>query len=85
MNYNDWLASIAPEFTDDPLWRMEVYRFAVLLVTWRGPMYPGWQKTSVPLACPTNFTAPSVQSAPTSPRVTAADPAKIKLASTNTL
>jgi len=29
MNYNDWLASIAPEFTDDPLWRMEVYRFAV--------------------------------------------------------
>lgn len=29
MDYNDWLASVPPEFTDDPLWRMEVYRLAV--------------------------------------------------------
>jgi four helix bundle protein len=29
MTYNEWLASVPPELTDDPLWRMEVYRLAV--------------------------------------------------------
>jgi four helix bundle protein len=29
MTYNDWLASVPPELTNDPLWRMEVYRLAV--------------------------------------------------------
>ncbi len=29
MTYEEWLDSIPPEFTDDPLWRMEVYRLAV--------------------------------------------------------
>jgi len=36
MTYNEWLASIPPELTDDPLWRMEVYRLAVFAgdLTW---------------------------------------------------
>jgi len=29
MNYDEWLASAPSELTDDPLWRMEVYRFAL--------------------------------------------------------
>jgi four helix bundle protein len=29
MTYEEWLASVPPEFTKDPLWRMEVYRLAV--------------------------------------------------------
>jgi four helix bundle protein len=30
MKYEDWLASIPAELTGDPLWRMKVYRLAVL-------------------------------------------------------
>jgi four helix bundle protein len=29
MKYEDWLASVPPELTGDPLWRMEMYRLAV--------------------------------------------------------
>jgi four helix bundle protein len=29
MRFEEWLASVPPEFTNDPLWRMEVYRLAV--------------------------------------------------------
>jgi four helix bundle protein len=29
MNYEEWLDSVPPEFTSDPLWRMAVYRLAV--------------------------------------------------------
>jgi four helix bundle protein len=29
MTYDEWLASVPPEFTQDPLWRMRVYRLAV--------------------------------------------------------
>jgi len=29
MTYEEWLASVPLELTDDPLWTMEVYRFAV--------------------------------------------------------
>ena len=29
MTYEEWLASVPQELTDDPLWRMEVYRFAL--------------------------------------------------------
>ena len=29
MTYEEWLSSIPHELTDDPLWRMEVYRLAV--------------------------------------------------------
>jgi four helix bundle protein len=29
MTYEDWLASVSSELTNDPLWRMEVYRFAI--------------------------------------------------------
>jgi four helix bundle protein len=29
MTYDEWLASIPNELSDDPLWRMEVYRFAL--------------------------------------------------------
>ncbi|HID61844.1 MAG TPA: four helix bundle protein [Anaerolineae bacterium] len=31
MTYNEWLASVPPELTNDPLWRMEVYRLAVFV------------------------------------------------------
>ncbi len=30
MTYEEWLASVPAELTNDPLWRMEVYRLAVL-------------------------------------------------------
>jgi len=29
MTYQQWLASVPPELTGDPLWKMEVYRLAV--------------------------------------------------------
>jgi len=29
MTFDEWLASVPPELTQDPLWRMEVYRLAV--------------------------------------------------------
>jgi four helix bundle protein len=37
MTYNEWLASVPAELTDDPLWRMEVYRFALFSndLAWR--------------------------------------------------
>lgn len=31
MNYQAWLAEIPPEITDDPLWKMEVYRLGLFL------------------------------------------------------
>ena len=31
MTYEDWLETIPAEFTNDPLWKMEVYRLAVFL------------------------------------------------------
>lgn len=31
MNYQEWLAEIPPEITDDPLWKMEVYRLGLFL------------------------------------------------------
>lgn len=30
MKYQDWLETVPPELTNDPLWNMEVYRLAVL-------------------------------------------------------
>ena len=30
MNYQDWAATIPAEFTDDPLWTVEVYRLGLL-------------------------------------------------------
>jgi four helix bundle protein len=30
MTYEDWVASVPLEFVNDPLWRMEVYRLAIL-------------------------------------------------------
>ena len=37
MNYNDWLEDIPATFTDDALWRMEVYRLSLFAsdVCWR--------------------------------------------------
>lgn len=29
MTYEEWLASIPPELSEDPLWRMKVYRLAI--------------------------------------------------------
>ena len=31
MNYREWLPTVFPEITNDPLWRMEVYRLGVFL------------------------------------------------------
>jgi four helix bundle protein len=37
MTYEEWLAAVPPEFTQDPLWRMEVYRLSVFAgdLAWR--------------------------------------------------
>jgi four helix bundle protein len=37
MSYEEWLVSVPSELTDDPLWRMEVYRFALFAsdLAWR--------------------------------------------------
>jgi four helix bundle protein len=37
MTYEEWLASVPPELSDDPLWRMKVYRLAVFAsdLAWR--------------------------------------------------
>ena len=29
MNYEEWLATVPPELSEDPLWRMKVYRPAL--------------------------------------------------------
>ncbi len=31
MNYTDWLPTVFPEITNDPLWHMEIYRLGVFL------------------------------------------------------
>ena len=31
MTFEDWLETVPSELTDDPLWKMEVYRLAVFL------------------------------------------------------
>src|SRR3972149_11921782 len=31
MNYTEWLPTVFPEITNDPLWRMEVYRFGLFI------------------------------------------------------
>ena len=31
MNYTDWLPTVFPEITNDPLWHMEVYRFSLFI------------------------------------------------------
>ena len=31
MNYQDWLIAVPLEITDDPLWKMEVYRLSLFL------------------------------------------------------
>jgi len=31
VTFEEWLASVPPEITEDPLWRMEVYRLAVFV------------------------------------------------------
>jgi four helix bundle protein len=37
MTYEEWLTSVPAEFTQDPLWRMEIYRLAVFAgdLAWR--------------------------------------------------
>jgi four helix bundle protein len=36
MNYTEWLPTVFPEITNDPLWRMEVYRLGLFIgdVAW---------------------------------------------------
>jgi four helix bundle protein len=31
MTYDEWLKSVPPELTEDPLWRMEVFRYALFI------------------------------------------------------
>ncbi len=31
MNYTEWLPTVFPEITNDPLWHMEVYRFGLFI------------------------------------------------------
>lgn len=31
MTYDEWLKSVPPELTEDPLWRMEVFRYALII------------------------------------------------------
>jgi hypothetical protein len=48
MDYDDWLTSVPSDLTDDPLWRMEVFRFAVFASDLAGMTRPGWLRTNVP-------------------------------------
>ena len=36
MNYQEWLAAVLPEITQDPLWNLEVYRLGLFIgdITW---------------------------------------------------
>ena len=31
MNYTEWLPTVFPEITNDPLWRMQVYRLGLFI------------------------------------------------------
>ena len=31
MNYTEWIPTVFPEITNDPLWRMEVYRLGLFI------------------------------------------------------
>ena len=31
MNYQEWLATVPPEITEDPLWRLDVYRLSLFI------------------------------------------------------
>jgi four helix bundle protein len=31
MNYQEWLATIPPEITEDPLWKLDVYRLSLFV------------------------------------------------------
>lgn len=31
MNYQEWITTVPPEFTQDPLWKLEVYRLALFV------------------------------------------------------
>jgi four helix bundle protein len=52
MTYEEWLASVPPELTDDPLWRMEVYRFALFAsdLAWRDVTKLAQDKRTVSLS-----------------------------------
>ena len=52
MTYDEWLASVPSELSDDPLWRMEVYRFALFAsdLAWRDVTKLAQDKRTVSLS-----------------------------------
>jgi four helix bundle protein len=52
MGYEEWLASVPAELTGDPLWRMEVYRLAILMadLAWHDVTKLAEDKRTVSLA-----------------------------------
>jgi four helix bundle protein len=52
MTYEEWLATVPPELTNDPLWRMEVYRLAVFAadLAWRDVSKLALDKRTISLA-----------------------------------
>jgi four helix bundle protein len=52
MTYEEWLASAPPELTNDPLWRMEVYRLALFAgdLAWRDVSRLAQDKRTVSLS-----------------------------------
>ncbi|MBM4467065.1 MAG: four helix bundle protein [Chloroflexi bacterium] len=52
MTFEEWLATVPPELTNDPLWRMEVYRLAVFAgdLAWRDVCKLAQDKCTVSLS-----------------------------------
>jgi four helix bundle protein len=52
MNYEEWMASVPQELTNDPLWRMEVYRFALFAgdLAWHNVSKLAQDKRTISLA-----------------------------------
>jgi len=52
VKYDEWLTTVPSELTDDPLWRMEVYRLAVFAgeLAWRDVSKLAENKSTISLA-----------------------------------
>lgn len=52
MTYDEWLSSIPPEITNDPLWRMEVYQLALFIgdLAWHDASKLSQDKRTISLA-----------------------------------
>lgn len=85
MTFEEWLSGVPSEFTNDPLWRMEVYRLAVFAgdLAWQDASKLAHDKRTVSLADQLYRAVGSISAK--SPRGIAVNPAKIKLDFTNML